>query len=91
MKLYCRLLPRNEYVERSLVERLEAIGQKPIIDTDGAVILDYEGPSGETPLAIISAFESYGCDRMFVFKDWRSDDEGQRTKGQTAIKVNLGG
>ena len=77
MKLYCRLKPPSEQVERSLVSRLEALGHKPIIDTDGAVILDYEGACDGTPLAIITVFESFGCDRTFVYQGGHG--EGQET------------
>lgn len=90
MKLYCRLMPRNELVQNQLITRLKVLGHGPIIDTDGAVILDYEGACDGTPLAIITVFESFGCDRVFVFKDWRNDGKGQGEESQTAIKVNLG-
>lgn len=86
MNMYCRLLPKDEGIRLSLMSRLEALGHKPIVDSDGAVVLDYEGECSGTPLAIITVFESFGCDRVFVFKDWRGEDDG---RPKTRIKVNL--
>lgn len=87
MKLYCRLLPRTDQIRDSLVARLKALGHEPIIDSDGAVVLDWEGECSGTPLAIITVFESFGCDRVFVFKDWKGEDDG---RPRTKIRANLG-
>ena len=89
MKLFCRLMPDSNKTRYSLVSRLESLGHKPIIDSDGAVILDWEGSCSGTPLAIITVFESFGCDRVFVFKDWGQNDEGQNQISTTSVKVNL--
>ena len=85
MHLHCRLMPKNEDIQNSIVSRLEAMGHDPIIDSDGAVILDYDGDCSGTPLAIITVFESFGCDRVFVWK-------GETKSGEptTRIQAKLG-
>lgn len=90
MQLNCRLVPRSDEVRKKLIARLEALGQKPTVDENGAVTLDYEGVCSGTPLSIITVFESFGCDRAIVFKDW-GNDEGQGKTPKTCIKINLEG
>ena len=90
MQLNCRLVPQNDSIREKLVARLQALGQKPIIDETGAVTLDYDGACSGTPLSIITVFESFGCDRAIVFKDW-GDNEGQDKTPKTMLKVSLEG
>lgn len=85
MHLHCRLMPKNEDIQKSIVSRLEAMGHDPIIDSDGAVILDYDGACSGTPLAIITVFESFGCDHVFV---WKGETKGGEPT--TRIQVKLG-
>lgn len=68
MFLHCRLIPPDDDVRASITSRLEALGHAPVIDSDGGVVLDYEGPCSGAPLAIITVFESFGCDHAIVFK-----------------------
>lgn len=90
MKLDCRLIPDSDKTKERIISRLEALGHTPMVDETGAVTLNYEGPCSGTPLSIITVFESFGCDRAIVFKDW-GDDEGQKQAPKTMFKINLEG
>ncbi len=83
MNLHCRLMPKNEGMLNQIVSRLKALGHNPIVDSDGAVVLDYSGECSGTPLAIITVFESFGCDHVFV---WKGEKDGSKTR----IKASLG-
>lgn len=87
MQLQCRLVPRNDTIRTQLVARLVALGFEPHSD-GSAVVLDYDGPCSGRPLSAITVFESFGCDRAIIFKDWKGDDEDGEPN--TRIKVNLG-
>lgn len=86
MKLHCRLIPEDEKMRTSLSTRLEALGHKPTIDSEGAVVVDYDGPCSGEPLAIITVFESYGCDHAILWKG-----ETESGKETTSVRVRLGG
>lgn len=77
MKLHCRLTPDSEKTRDSITARLEALGCKYVIDIYGAIVVNYEGACDGKPLAIITVFESFGCDRVYVLQDWRSVGKGQ--------------
>lgn len=89
MQLSCRLLPKNDIVRRQLVSRLLALGFEPGSDGD-VVTLDYDGPCDGKPLAAITVFEDFGCDRVIVSKDWGSR-EGQNKEESTMLYAKLGG
>lgn len=79
MQLTCRLIPKNRMVKRQLVARLEALGFKPRVE-ENCVSLDYTGNFNKEAMTIISVFDSFGCDRAIICKDWGCDnDEGQRS------------
>lgn len=84
MKLYCRLVPKDEATRDSMVARLNALNSPPIIH-EGSIIVNYEGPCSGHALAIITVFESFGCDHVIMFKDLGGED------GQQSLKVVLGG
>lgn len=80
MKVNCQLVPKHDFMRQSIVARLLALGFEPV-DVDGRVVVDYEGDLDGKAMALISVYESFGCDRAIVFKDWGSD-EGQGTQAQ---------
>lgn len=69
MQLSCRLTPKNEKEREQLVSRLLALGFDPFLNGD-AVGLEYEGDCDGKALAGITVFESFGCDRVIICKDW---------------------
>lgn len=67
MKLCCRMIPKTSEIREKLVSRLVALGYEPTV-SDDSVTLEYDGNYDRHAMAIISVFESFGCDRAIVFK-----------------------
>lgn len=89
MQLHCRLIPKDEKMRQQLVARLLALGFEPKWE-DSSVVLDYEGACDGKALSAITVFESFGCDRAIIFKDWGSNSgEGQNQTQKTRLTLTL--
>lgn len=90
MRMHCRLIPKNEAMESSIVHRLRALGHSPTIDADGSVVVNYDGVFDQHAMAIVSVFDSFGCDRAIIFKDWGvSNGKGQEASSSQSCKIML--
>lgn len=68
MHLHCSLRPDNCKTRDSLIARLEALGEHPVEEDNGLIVLDYEGTYENHAMALIAVFESFGCNHTMMFK-----------------------
>lgn len=89
MELYCQIVPRGEQMRARIAKALEALGVSSR-EEGGIIAVDYDGPYDQRAANLIKTFESFGCDRIIVFRDW-GHDEGQTATPKTSVQATLGG
>ena len=90
MKLSCQASPKHSTIRRQLVARLLALGFEPQEEGD-RIVVDYEGAFDGKAMALISVFETFGCDRALIFTEMGGEsNEGSQKEGETLIAIRLG-